>query len=298
MKRISKLAGLSVLTVSLAACADGTTGPDPVDPTPNPPEPDPVILAAGDIGNCNVDGDEQTATLIAGLPGTVLALGDNAYPDGTLEDFTDCYAPSWGAHLGRTRPTPGNHEYHTPDAAGYFGYFGALAGDPALGYYSFDLGAWHLVSLNSNISMSAGSAQEEWLRTDLAASSATCTLAFWHHPRFSSGFHGNSTHSADVVTALDELGADVVLTGHDHHYERSVPVDRNGAADAQGLVHFVAGTGGTDLRTVGPTLPTTAAVIDDSWGVLRLTLADSSYTHEFLAVGGGQSFDGGSADCR
>ncbi len=161
---------------------------------PGDPSLGPLVLAAGDIASCTNDGDEATAALILPTDGTVLALGDNAYETGTLDEFNNCYGPSWGKFKDRTHPVPGNHEYLMPDAAGYYAYFGRAAGDPAQGYYSFDLGTWHIVALNSNCAYvggcHAGSPQEQWLRDDLAAHPAQCTLAYWHHPLFSSGKFG------------------------------------------------------------------------------------------------------------
>jgi len=294
--RLSQFVAALAICALAGGCGEVVTGPIR---TFEPGGVDaPVLLAAGDIANCSTQGDEQTADLIATQEGTVLTLGDNAYERGSPAEFVNCYHPSWGRHRARTAPSPGNHDYRTADAVGYFAYFGANAGHPDRGYYSFDLASWHIVSLNSNVDMEPGSEQERWLREDLAANQTHCTLAYWHHPRFSSGRHGNSDHSEGVVQTLYELGADVVLTGHDHHYERFVPTNPSGQPEPGGLVHFVVGTGGTGLRSVGSTLSTSAAMIDDSWGVLRLTLADSSYTHEFLPVGGGEASDSGSADCR
>ncbi len=157
-----------------------------------------VLVGAGDIAGSG-SGDEETAQLLDqvvaadGASVTVFTAGDNAYPDGTPSNFTDYYEPTWGRHKARTRPSPGNHDYHTAGAAGYFDYFGANAGDPGVGYYGYDVGEWHIISLNSEISMSAGSAQEQWLRADLAATTKPCVLAYWHKPRFSSANHGSST---------------------------------------------------------------------------------------------------------
>ncbi len=206
-----------------------------------------VLLAAGDISSCRSSGDEATAKLLDGLTGTVATLGDNAYQSGTAQEFADCYGPTWGRHKARTRPSPGNHDYGTAGAAGYFGYFGAAAGDPAKGYYSYDLGAWHVVALNSQCAETgsgceAGSAQERWLRADLKAHPARCTLAYWHHAPFSSG----ATHGGDPATralwrALYDHGADIVLAGHEHNYERFAPVDGN-RDRARGIRLFAAGS--------------------------------------------------------
>ncbi|MCH7718695.1 MAG: metallophosphoesterase, partial [Chloroflexi bacterium] len=153
-----------------------------------------MLVGAGDIASCASSGDEATADLLDGIAGTVVTFGDNAYQSGTESEFADCYEPTWGRHKARTRPAPGNHDYITPGASGYFEYFGAAAGDPSKGYYSYDLGAWHVIAINSNCSQvggcDAGSPQEQWLRADLAESPTSCTVAYWHHPRFSSSLHG------------------------------------------------------------------------------------------------------------
>ena len=175
---------------------------------------DPVLVGAGDIADCGGRGDEATARVLDGIGGTVFTLGDNAYESGTNAEFRNCYAPSWGHHKARTRPAPGNHDYNTPGAGGYFGYFGKAAGDPGSGYYSYDRGAWHVIVLNSNcgeVRCTVGSRQERWLRADLAANERTCTLALSHHPRFSSGMHGDQTSVLPLWEALYEAGADVVL---------------------------------------------------------------------------------------
>ena len=205
---------------------------------------DPVFVGAGDIANCGSNNDESTAKLLDNIAGTVFTVGDNAYPDGTSAQFTDCYGPTWGRHKNRTKPVPGNHDYHVAGAAGYFDYFGAAAGDRAKGYYSYNLGAWHIIALNSEITQSAGSAQEKWLRADLAANPKICTLAYWHKPLFSSGMHGNIAASKPLWQALYDYGADVVLNGHDHTYQRFAPQNPNAQADPKGIREFVVGTGG------------------------------------------------------
>jgi Calcineurin-like phosphoesterase len=263
---------------------------------------DPVVLAAGDIANCESEGDEQTADLLADNPGSILLLGDIAYPDGSAEDFEDCFDPSWGTHKARMYPSPGNHEYHTDGADGYFDYFGAVAGDPDEGWYSFDLGAWHIVSLNSNCGEIGGcerdSAQGEWLAADLAANPSTCTLAYWHHPRFSSSSkHGSDTEYEDLWAILDEHDADVVLVGHDHGYERFAPQDKDGNASADGIREFVVGTGGAERYDQGDPEPNSQLRDDGSWGVLKLTLREAGYDWQFLAVPGDDLADSGSASC-
>lgn len=254
-----------------------------------------VLVGAGDIGWCGSEGPEETAGLLDGIPGVVFTTGDNAYPTGSLADFERCYGPSWGRHLSRTRPSPGNHDYETPDASGYFTYFGARAGPAGLGYYSFDLGGWHIVSLNSNISMQAGSAQEQWLRADLRRA-APCLLAFWHHPLFSSGPHGNDDRSLDIWRALYEHGAQVVLNGHDHLYERFAPQTPTGGRDDRGIREFVIGTGGALPYSVAIRRPNSELVDAGSYGVLKLTLTRSAYQWEFVTTGG-RVVDSGTGGC-
>jgi hypothetical protein len=237
------------------------------------------------------------------LPGTVAVLGDIAYTRGTSSEFSDCFDPEWGRHKARMRPTPGNHEYRTSEASGYFEYFGAAAGELGKGYYSYDLGSWHLVVLNSNCDevggCEAGSPQERWLRQDLTTHARTCTLAYWHHPRFSSGEHGDDTRMKPLWRVLEEHGAEVVLSGHDHDYERWGPQDASGNAKADGIVQFVVGTGGTSLRTFPSARPANSAVRDTvTWGVLKLTLHASSYDWEFIPIAGQTFTDKGSANCH
>ncbi|MGH7528140.1 MAG: metallophosphoesterase family protein [Gemmatimonadales bacterium] len=260
-----------------------------------------VVAAAGDIADCSSSGDEATARLLDDLPtATVITLGDNAYEDGSASDFANCYEPSWGRHKARTRPSPGNHEYRSKGAGGYFGYFGASAGDPSKGYYSFNLGEWHIISLNSNISMSAGSAQERWLRADLAASTQRCTLAYWHHPRFSSGTkHGSSSASQPLWQALYDYGAEIALAGHEHNYERFAPQTPTGAADAvAGIRAFVVGTGGRGHYPLGTHEPNSEASNGTAFGVLKLTLASGTYAWEFVPAAGATYTDSGSGDCH
>jgi hypothetical protein len=265
---------------------------------------DPVLVGAGDIADCDGTGAEATARLLDAIPGTVFTLGDNAYDDGSAAEFAACYDPTWGRHRARTRPALGNHDYHTAGAAGYFGYFGDAAGDPATGYYSFDLGAWHVVALNSNCDeiggCDAGSPQEQWLRDDLAAHPATCTLAYWHHPRFSSGIiHGGEETVQPLWQALADAGAEVVLSGHEHHYERFAPQDPNGRADAAlGIREFVVGTGGRRLYPFGWRRSNSEVRNDDTLGVLQLTLRPTSYDWSFVPVAGESFRDDGSDSCH
>lgn len=263
---------------------------------------DPVLVGAGDIASCSTSGDETTAALLDGLPGaTVYTTGDNAYPSGTAADYANCYEPGWGRHKARTRPSPGNHEYRTAGAAGYFGYFGAAAGTPDQGYYSYDLGSWHIVVLNSNCTAvggcGRGSPQEQWLRADLAAHPTDCTLAYWHHPLFSSGKHGNQNAVRPFWEALYAAGADVVLNGHDHSYERFDPQNSVGAADSRGIREFVIGTGGASRYGFGTIRPHSVVRNSDTDGVLALTLQPTGYAWEFIPAPGMPFTDTGSAAC-
>jgi hypothetical protein len=261
-----------------------------------------VALAVGDIADCASRGDEATAQLVQQLPGTVLALGDLAYPAGRAEDFR-CYDASWGAFKSRTRPVPGNHEYMTRDAAPYFDYFGAAAGMRGSGYYSFDLGGWHIVAVNSNCSRvrgcGAGSPQERWLRSDLAASTRRCTLAFWHHPLFSSGQHGGFRSMRALWDALYAAGAEIVLSGHDHDYERFAPQTSSGGVDtARGIRQFVVGTGGKNYYRLGNPVANSEIRNANTFGVLQLTLLDDGYRWRFLPEAGKSFTDSGSGSCH
>ena len=261
------------------------------------PATDRTLVAAGDIA-CRGDQREQAsecrqartaAVARAQRPAAVALLGDTQYDRGTAAEFRGGFDRSWG-RLPGLRPAPGNHEYSTPGAAGYYAYFGARAGPGRRGYYSYDLGAWHIVSLNSNcesVSCAAGSAQERWLRADLARNRARCTLAYWHHPRFSSGLHGSDRRTAPLVAALVRDRADVVLTGHDHSYERFAVRD--------GIRHFVAGGGGRSLYGF-PRRASGSQRRLARFGVLALTLRPTGYAWRFLSDRGA-TLDRGVSDC-
>ena len=286
-----------VITTGAAASSPATASSTPVAPASDEPA---ILLAAGDIAGCNWDADEATAQLVESQPGTVATLGDNVYSDGTAEQYATCYDPTWGRFKDRTMPAPGNHDYNTAGAVGYYAYFGAAAGDPAKGYYSYDLGSWHIIVLNSNIDMSAGSAQEQWLRDDLAAHPAACTLAYWHHPRFSSGSsHGNNKDTAPLFQALYDAGAEIVLSGHDHDYERFAPQTPDAQPDSVlGIREFVVGTGGARFYDFDPPQPNSEVRNNDTHGVLKLTLSPDGYSWEFLPVAGSTSTDSGSGTCH
>lgn len=266
-----------------------------------------TVVAVGDIAcdpaDSGYNGGAGTATrchmratsdlALALDPDAVLLLGDNQYEDGTLAKYLASYAPTWGRLKAITRPIPGNHEYLTLGARGYFDYFGTAAGDPAKGWYSFDLGGWHMVALNSNCGAVGGcgtaSPQGQWLAEDLAAHPGVCTLAYWHHPRFSSGPHGNNPLSADFWTLLQRAGADLVLTGHDHGYERFAP--------QSGLREFVVGTGGKNHTSVTTIQPGSEVRIYDAFGVLELKLQPNGYEWRFLKEDG-TALDSGRGLCN
>jgi hypothetical protein len=262
-----------------------------------------VLVGAGDIANCGTHDDRATAKLVESIAGIVFTLGDNAYEQGSPDEFRRCYNPTWGRELDRTKPVPGNHDYETPGAAGYYRYFGAAAGDPSTGWYAYDAGAWRVYALNSNCSAiggcGAGSAEERWLRADLAANPRACVLAMWHHPRFSSGLHGNNTITQDLWQALYDAGAELIVNGHDHTYERFAPQSPDGQSDPdRGIVEFVAGTGGRSHYEF-PTIRANSVVRNNTtFGVLRLTLSEGGWTSEFVPVPGGTFSDTSSGACH
>lgn len=272
---------------------------------------DPVVAAAGDIA-CDPVSDpgfnggngtatacrmNATAALLAGAT-AVLPLGDIQYEDGQFSKYGQSYDPSWGAYKAVTRPAVGNHEYLTAGAAGYFSYFGAAAGDPAKGYYSFDLGSWHLVALNSEINRSTNSPQVQWLRADLGATTKPCILAYWHNPRFSSGFHGDNTSHDAFWRELYAARADVVLNGHDHNYERFNLQNPDAVADLQGIREFVVGTGGKSTRAFATIRANSKVRSTGTFGVLKLTLRPNSYDWQFVPVAGQTFTDSGTTACH
>ncbi|MCC7032050.1 MAG: metallophosphoesterase [Acidobacteria bacterium] len=278
-------------------CGDGGGAANPVAPTPRPGGPA-VLVGAGDIAECGVPGSEATALLLDAIPGTVFTAGDNAYYNGTLDEFQRCYAPTWGRHKARTRPIPGNHDYGTPGASGYYSYFGAAAAPEAPGYYSYDVGGWQVIALNSNIPLDAASPQLAWLGSELSARRSACTLAYVHHPLFTSGPNGPDARLRPIWDVLHAAGVEVVVSGHDHHYERFAPQDPSGRPDlARGVRQFVAGTGGAHLYPVGAPRPNSEARAS-VWGVLKFTLHSAGYDWEFIPVAGQTFRDFGSAPCH
>jgi hypothetical protein len=275
-----------------------------------------VIAVAGDIAcatsDANYNGGNGTATacrqkatsnlVVNGGYAAVLALGDNQYNSGSLSSFQAAYDPTWGRFKSITHPAVGNHEYGTPNASGYFSYYGASAGDPSKGYYSFDLGAWHLISLNSNctiVACTAGSAQETWLRNDLASHSNLCTLAFDHHARWSSGHDGDNTFMQPMWQDLYDANADLFLSGHSHNYERFAPQNASGGLDnARGIRQFVVGTGGAFFTGVGSAHPNSQVRNNDTFGILKLTLRSTGYDWQFVPEAGRTFTDSGSTACH
>jgi hypothetical protein len=256
-----------------------------------------ILVGAGDIAGCTSKyKDEATAKLLDGIAGTVFTLGDNVYPDGTATEFKNCYGPSWGRHLARTWAAVGNHEYHTGRGAGYFGYFGHRAGPAGRGYYSYNLGEWHIVVLDSERHLPE---QATWLKADLAANPRRCTLAYWHKPYFTSGDLPPALSLRTLFTILYNANAEVVVQGHNHIYERFYPQDPNGARNlARGIRTFVVGTGGAPLLPMRAKTPNLQVRQNTSHGVLKLSLHPTWYKWEFVPVAGKTFRDFGSNNCH
>ena len=299
LRSMRALAALATLVSGAGCMAAPAAAPERV-----------TVLAAGDIAECgHIKASNthaaSTATLVAAYLARdplarVLALGDLVYPSGTAHDFSACYQPTWGRFKARTLPAPGNHEYSTSGARGYFDYFGALAGP---GYYAVSLGSWRVISLDSNTSGAAMAAQLAWLKRELATHPTRCTLAYWHHPMYSSGGHGNLERMRAAWELLQQGGADIVLSGHDHDYERFAPQDAHGRPDANGIRQFVVGTGGA-FMTPFLRLRANSEMRDNSrYGVLKLELEAGRYRWEFLeadydGLPNGQAADRGEGQCH
>ena len=267
--------------MTLSACS----GANPPSPPPPPSGQNAAILVgAGDIADCSSPGAEATARLLDQVSGTVFTAGDNAYPSGSATQFRDCYEPTWGRHKRRTRPTPGNHDYETPGANSYYDYFGDSAGPRGLGYYSYNLGAWRIYSINSELTGGAMLNQLQWLR-DEVRSNPLCSAAIWHKPLFTSGPNGENRHMLDAWRILHGANVDVILNGHDHVYERFAKQDPDGRLDdARGIRQFTVGTGGVPLYSFGAIRPN-SDVRASVWGVLVLFLSATSYEWNFLPAG-------------
>jgi hypothetical protein len=298
--RSSSLAG-SVGPLSIASASSGAL-PSASGPVGSSAQ-DVVLTGAGDIADCSSTGAAQTSDLLVNQAGTIFTAGDNAYENGSDAEFAACYQPTWGRVKDRTLPVPGEHDYQTSGAAGYLAYFGAAAAPGRTTWYSTDLGTWHVIFLDSNCAniggCNAASPQGRWLAADLAAhAEVRCTLAIWHHPRFSSGEHGDNVDVGSFWTQLVAAHADLVINGHDHDYERFAPQDAAGKQDRKvGLREFVVGTGGAGLRGFTSAAANSELRLAGVWGVMRLTLHPANYDWEFLPTAG-QITDSGSALCH
>ena len=300
---------MGIVGIAVVVLAGGGRTPAPLGSGP-PPSFAPlasgtvVLLGAGDIAVCDSDADEATARLLDALEGTVFTTGDNVYPSGTSDHFARCYDPTWGRHLERTRfPVAGNHEWDIDEASGYLEYFGTTAQPAATTWSAATVGSWRVIVLDSNCpavgGCGEGSAQLDWLRGELAANTARCTVALWHHPRFSSGAHGGDDRTASFWRELYANDAELILNGHDHHYERFAPQDPDGVADAgAGIRQIVVGTGGAALRRLGADAPNSESSNVATHGILRLVLGTSGYEWAFVPVAGGTFTDAGAGTCH
>jgi hypothetical protein len=267
-----------------------------------------VLIGAGDIAGCvDLSGAEATARLIEANPGIVFAAGDLAYQRGTYDEFVRCYGPTWGRFKARTRPVPGNHEYGS-SAKGYFRYWGQQAGDPTKGYYSYDLGSWHIIALNTNCDSSelsgcgVDSPEELWLKQDLAVHPNACIIAYGHHPLFSSGIFEKHARHPELFAFWQDLydaHADLILAGHEHSYERFAPQNPQGNADPEhGIREIVVGTGGRSHTPLGVVQSNSEVRDDRTYGVLKLTLSPGKYRWEFIPVAGKSFHDSGDGFCH
>jgi hypothetical protein len=263
-----------------------------------------ILVGAGDVAQCNrkpasESAAAKTAALIAQIPGTVFVAGDLAYQTGSAEEFTNCYDSTWGRFKARTLPAPGNHDYESLNAAPYYAYWGTAAGESGKGYYSAQIGSWRVIALNSNIDADAGSEQERWLRNELKTHPAQCTLAFWHHPVFSSGWGGNNRNMRDIFQALYEAGADLIINGHDHVYERFAPQNAQGSADpVRGIREIIVGTAGADPHGFIVVRANSEVRQVGVFGVLKLMLRAKGYAWEFVPIEGETFHDAGEGNCH
>ncbi len=263
-------------------------------PVPTTSSDSVVLVGAGDISSCNNNNDEATAKLLDAIPGSVFVAGDNVYSSGTYTEYLNCYDPTWGRHKARTNPVPGNHEYATSGAAGYYQYFNNV---PT--FYAYNLGAWRIYALNSEIDVSASGPQATWLQGDISANPSQCVLAYWHKPRWSSGStHGNTSSMQSLWQILYNAGAELVISGHEHNYERFAEMDGSGSVVANGMREFVVGTGGVGHYPFGTPLTASQVRNNTSYGVLKLTLHDTGYDWQFVPVAGATFTDSGSSNCH
>ncbi|MEW6180675.1 MAG: metallophosphoesterase [Chloroflexota bacterium] len=262
-----------------------------------------VLVGAGDIAICGEEGSQYTAELLDQIPGTVFTAGDNSNEEGSAANYELCFDPTWGRHKERIYPAPGNHDLLTAQGAPYFAYFGERAGEAGKGYYSFDVGQWHIIVLNSVCEYAGGcgenSPQMEWLREDLQSHDNLCTLAIWHYPLFTSAARGGNEVVRPFWKALYDAGADVIINGHDHHYERFAPLNPAGQPDSErGIRQFIIGTGGAGLRGIGDVAAHSEKHILYTYGVLKLMLQENGYYWEFVPVAGMGATDSGSGVCH
>lgn len=284
--------------MGLAACGSPTSPSAPIPSSPGAVAASGVLVGAGDIGWCGSAGTALTGRLLDTIPGTVFTAGDNTYMAGTAREFQECYDPHWGRHKGRTRPVAGNHDYGSPGASPYYAYFGANAGPSGLGYYSYTVGPWLVLALNSEIDLGNGSAQMSWLRNQLATYDGRCAAAIWHRPLFTSGPNGGNADMRDVWQALYDANVDVVINGHEHLYERFARQDPDGRRDPlRGITQFTVGTGGVPLSPVGA-IHANSEVRAGAWGVTVFTFTAHGYAWEFKAAEGFSFADSGVGECH
>ena len=283
-----------VVLLTLFACGPSETAFQPSHEVEQAITPA-ILLAAGDIAGCPEQfRDEATGELVAELQGTVAALGDIVQKQGKMWEYRNCYDPSWGPVRLRTRPTPGNHDYRTDQAAAYYKYFGTQAGPSGRGWYTYKLGSWRIYSLNSERNIGE---QTTWLASHLAANRSKCILAYWHKPLYTGGRNPGTAAVRPLFEALYTAGAEVVLSGHNHHYERFAPQDADGHLKSRGVRQFVVGTGGAPLEEFVAVQPNSKVRYAGGWGVLRLSLYPGRYAWKFLPVLGAESADTGQANC-
>jgi len=292
-------AALCLVACTAVACGGEGSGP-PSGPTEPPPRGGSgqtvEVIAVGDIGWCGSRGTSETAQLAESLSGWLLLVGDIAYPNGSASDFQRCFDPAWGRFRGRWYPVPGNHDYLTPGASAYFDYFGAAAGSDRSGFYALSLGDWQILMLDSNIPSQRNSAQWEFVRREMDLQRRPCTLAVWHHPLFTSGQNGPNLNMRDLYALLEAAGADVVINGHDHLYERFASQSADGRPTDRGIRQFTAGTGGAELYRFVTTAPNSEVRIAQ-YGILRLALQPGGYRWEFVLTAGGLA-DSGNDICH
>lgn len=299
---------LVVASVALAMSLPGSARAASDAPATSDPEPTPArgatILVAGDIASCEWRADAATARLVRRRTGIVMTAGDHAYPLGTARTFRDCYGPTWGRFRGRTRPVPGNHDRATAGARPYFDYFGARAGPPGRGYYAFDAGSWRVYALDSSCWLGdrcrKGSAQYRWLERDLERHPVACSMAVLHHPTYTSGPRGNGGRTRPLIRLLYRAGAELVVNGHDHFYERFAPARPWGRIDRRhGVRQFIVGTGGAPLYGFRSRTPGHSRVRQNRvHGILWLRLEPDAYAWRFIPVRRGAFDDRGSSACH